>query len=296
MRVLVCFGSKMGGTEGIAAAIVEELQNRAVTAVLQDAREVASLDGYDAVIVGGALYANRWNPDARRFMQRHTEALRKLPVWLFSSGPLDDSASRRPISAVRDVDVLMQRIGAQGHVTFGGWMPADASGFPASAMAKTHSGDWRDMEQVKRWTDDIAAALPTARGRPATEPASASAGRLIVHAVVGWAICALMLLLAPLVGAGWAEGIRAIAAPIVFAGVAVLYFGQPGAREPLPAAVGFTGIFVVLDALIVATFVAHGFGMFGDIVASWVPYVLVFLAIWAVGAIMAMIPQRGASG
>jgi hypothetical protein len=43
---------------------------------------------FDAAIVGGALYANRWNRDARRFISRHDSALRRMPSWCFSSGPL----------------------------------------------------------------------------------------------------------------------------------------------------------------------------------------------------------------
>ena len=37
----------------------------------------------------------------------------------------------------------MERVGAQSHVTFGGRLEKNAKGFPASAMAKTHSGDFR---------------------------------------------------------------------------------------------------------------------------------------------------------
>jgi len=71
-------------------------------------------------------------------------ALRHIPVWLFSSGPLDDSADHDAIAPTRDVAVLMERVGALGHATFGGRLSADAKGFPASAMARKRSGDWRN--------------------------------------------------------------------------------------------------------------------------------------------------------
>jgi len=41
---------------------------------------------YDAVVVAGALYMNRWHRHARRFVRGHTPALRGRPVWLVSSG------------------------------------------------------------------------------------------------------------------------------------------------------------------------------------------------------------------
>lgn len=39
---------------------------------------------YDVVIVGGALYNDRWHRDAQRFVKRHGRELGALPVWLFS--------------------------------------------------------------------------------------------------------------------------------------------------------------------------------------------------------------------
>ncbi|MEZ5143227.1 MAG: hypothetical protein R2726_12020 [Acidimicrobiales bacterium] len=44
-------------------------------------------------------------------------------------------------------------------MTFGGRLPADAKGFPASAMAKDHAGDWRDHDQVQAWAGDVAREL-----------------------------------------------------------------------------------------------------------------------------------------
>jgi menaquinone-dependent protoporphyrinogen oxidase len=117
------------------------------------------LDGYDAVIVGGALYANRWHKAARRFVKRHAAELRQHPAYFFSSGPLDDSASRGDIPPVKGVRALMEQADARGHVTFGGRLTPDARGFPASAMAKKRAGDWRDPERVRDWARTVAAQL-----------------------------------------------------------------------------------------------------------------------------------------
>ena len=57
------------------------------------------------------------------------------------------------------VQELVERIGARGHVTFGGRLPADAKGFPASAMARTNAGDWRDPERIRGWAADVAMKL-----------------------------------------------------------------------------------------------------------------------------------------
>jgi len=126
-------------------------------------RQVERLDGYDLVVVGGALYSARWHRDARRFVRRHASELRQRPVYFFSSGPLDDSASQRDLPPVKGVQALMDKVGARGHATFGGRLAPDVKGFPASAMAKKQSGDWRNPQQVRAWTATIAAQLSNAQ-------------------------------------------------------------------------------------------------------------------------------------
>jgi menaquinone-dependent protoporphyrinogen oxidase len=160
-RVLVVFGSKRGGTAEIAAAVADSLRSQGLTVDCMRAAEVRDVASYDAFVVGGALYAMRWIREARRFVARNAAVLRAHPVWMFSSGPLDDSANRRAIGPVRGVAAMMAYVGARGHATFGGRLTADATGLPAAAMAKTHAGDWRSWDQIKRWGQDIAQSLAT---------------------------------------------------------------------------------------------------------------------------------------
>ncbi|MFN8035833.1 MAG: flavodoxin domain-containing protein [Acidimicrobiia bacterium] len=159
MNILVVHGSKMGGTAGIADVVAVTLRSNGHGAAVEAAETVRSLEGYDAVVVGGALYATRWRRSAARFVKRHAAALRARPVWFFSSGPLDDSARDHEIPPTRQVARLMERVGARGHATFGGRLPPDAKGFPARAMAKDHAGDWRDFDQVRAWAASIAEQL-----------------------------------------------------------------------------------------------------------------------------------------
>ncbi len=159
MRVLVAHGSRMGGTTGIAETIVETLRQQGLEAEMRAAGAIKDVAGYDAVIVGGALYAKRWHKDARHLVKKNAAILKTKPVWLFSSGPLDDSAKVGDLPPVDMLRKLMEQIDARGHHTFGGRLPADADWFPASAMAKEHAGDWRDMAQVTYWATEIASEL-----------------------------------------------------------------------------------------------------------------------------------------
>jgi menaquinone-dependent protoporphyrinogen oxidase len=160
MRILVAFGSKHGGTEGLALAVAEALGQSGHEVLVTSASKIDGLESWDVVVVGGALYAGHWQREARRFVRRHVEELRQLPVWFFSSGPLDDSAKNGSIGPTPSVQKLMALVHARGHVTFGGRLESDVKGFIASSMAKHgRSGDWRDMESATEWAKTIANEL-----------------------------------------------------------------------------------------------------------------------------------------
>jgi menaquinone-dependent protoporphyrinogen oxidase len=159
MHILVAFGSERHGTAGLATMIGDALRDLGHDVLVAPAKEVRRPEGVDAVIVAGALYANRWHRDARRFVKRNRKLLQDLPVWLVSSGPLDDSAEQSDIPPTRQVQKLAALVGARGHVTFGGRLAPDAKGFPASAMAKTKAGDWRDAAHVQQWAKTVADEL-----------------------------------------------------------------------------------------------------------------------------------------
>src|ERR1700758_3370745 len=117
MNVLVAYSSKRGGTEGIAKAIGDAFADLGIHADVANVNRADLGSGYDAVVIGSALYMFRWRGDARGFVRRNTSALNRLPVWLFSTGPLDDSASRAEIPPVGGVTSLMNRVHARGHRT-----------------------------------------------------------------------------------------------------------------------------------------------------------------------------------
>lgn len=296
MRVLVTWGSKRGGTAGIGRVLSDALVAHGVEAVAVPAGEVKELGSFGAVIVGGALYANCWPRDVRRFVNRHLAALRKVPVWVFSSGPLDDSADRTEIPPTRQVGVLAERIGAKGHVTFGGRLEPNATGFPASAMAKKRSGDWRNPDRIRTWAATLAGELPTAEpGTPIEHPAR-SLSRLIVHGLAGWALCAgTMAVLLSVLSLTAALIVHGLTAPVFFTAIAWNYFRARGARDPLPTALAWTALVMLLDLVVIAGVIERSLAMFASVLGTWLPFLLIFLASWTTGAVMSMMPDDRAA-
>ena len=176
MRILIAFGSKHGGSEGIAEHIAETLREAGHEVVVRPSERLDGVAGFDTAIVGAGLYAGRWVRSARRLIERNVPELRRMPVWMFSSGPLDDSARDAAIPPTSSVARLMKRIGARGHVTFGGRLAENSKGFIARALVEQgKAGDFRDLYVVAAWARGIASELER---MPALELVSAPASRV----------------------------------------------------------------------------------------------------------------------
>jgi menaquinone-dependent protoporphyrinogen oxidase len=76
----------MGATKEIAEAIGARLTEHGLRATVADAGAVDRVDDYDAIVLGSAIYATRWRPEAVRFVRRHRAALTDRKTWLFESG------------------------------------------------------------------------------------------------------------------------------------------------------------------------------------------------------------------
>jgi menaquinone-dependent protoporphyrinogen oxidase len=291
MHILITWASKRGGTEGIARILTETLRQEGSDVELLPAQAAAKVADFDAAVVGGALYAGRWPAAARNFVHRQRKKLREVPVWFFSSGPLDDSADHRMIPPTRQVQSLMDSVGAQGHRTFGGMLAADAKGFPAQAMAKKHAGDWRNPESVRAWAREIARESLTARPRPVMAPTGGSLWRLFLHATVGWGSCAaIMAVLLETASMSAATLWHAIVTPLLFTAIAWHYFRLPGARAPLPTALVFALIVGLLDLIVVGGLLQQSLTLFTSVSGTWLPLALVLLTTWTVGGVMTLLP------
>jgi hypothetical protein len=164
----------------------------------------------------------------------------------------------------------MERIGALGHVTFGGRLEPTATGFAAAAMAREHAGDFRDPQQILAFADDVARELPTARPNPAHEPPGRSLSRLASYAVVVAAVAAVLHagLAALTAHRAVALTLHTLIVTVAVVALAVRYFAPRGARAPLPTALVFA----------LATTIG------GD----WLTVATVFVATWATGALSSM--------
>lgn len=157
-RVLVAYASKMGSTKDIAEAIGEELQERGLRVEVRNVREADSPDYYDAIVLGSAVYAARWRPEATAYVRQHAAELAGHPVWLFESGWV----GKRPekITPTPGGRKRATRVGAEPPTVFGGKLdPNLATGFFDRMLAKKMPGDSRDFDEIRAWAGQVADTL-----------------------------------------------------------------------------------------------------------------------------------------
>jgi menaquinone-dependent protoporphyrinogen oxidase len=171
MKILIAVASRHGSTHEIADVLARELGTAGHTVDVQSVEVSSTVEGYDAAVIGSAVYMGKWLPQAEQFVDRHQAHLAAMPVWLFSSGPLG-SDDPQPNGDPAHLDQLISRTGARGHRTFVGKLDKDGLGFGERLIVravKAPDGDFRDWVAIKVWADEIAEAVRTTRARQLTE-------------------------------------------------------------------------------------------------------------------------------
>jgi menaquinone-dependent protoporphyrinogen oxidase len=183
-RVLVVYGSRHGGTRGIAERIGDVLRTEGLDALVTPASVASDVSSADAYVIGSGVYMGSWLDEPLDFMRRHQDALAARPTWLFSSGPIiGSSKSKADTDPVTDalgpedgpgsggrkkVEALSAAIHPRDHRVFPGvFDPKDPPKtflervvriMPA-AKNVLPTGDFRDWDAIEAWAREIATTL-----------------------------------------------------------------------------------------------------------------------------------------
>jgi menaquinone-dependent protoporphyrinogen oxidase len=160
MKVLVSAASKHGSTAEIARTIGEVLEEEGLDVAVMPPEDVQSIAGFDAAVLGSAVYAGHWLKPAKELVDRIGESLTDVPVWLFSSGPIGEPP--KPEEDPVDVAEVMETTGARGHRVFPGKIVKSELGFGEKAIVlalRAPEGDFRDWEEIRAWAAEVAHGL-----------------------------------------------------------------------------------------------------------------------------------------
>ncbi len=107
---------------------------------------------------------------------------------------------------------------------------------------------------------------------------------ILIFAFVGWALCGIVM------GVGMKITtmnktliIHAIAAPLIFIGLSLIYFNYFNYTTPLETALIFTSIVILMDIIVVALIINKNFEMFKSLIGTWIPFLLIFTATYLTG-------------
>jgi hypothetical protein len=107
---------------------------------------------------------------------------------------------------------------------------------------------------------------------------------LLLHAFVGWALCAATM------GIGMALTslettliVHAIGAPIFFFIVSLVYYKKFSYTTPMQTAVIFTTFVILVDFFLVAMVINRSFEMFSSLLGTWIPFGLIYASTWLAG-------------
>ena len=157
-KVLVAYASKHGATAEIATAVADEIGRHGVEVDCLPADVVTGVEGYDAVVIGSAVYMKRWQRSARKLLKHHSNELAERPLWIFSSGPVGEDADGRWSEPPGIVD-LAEHLGVRAHVVFGGALPDEPTSFMQKVIMEGTPEDKRDLRNfpaIREWAAEIA--------------------------------------------------------------------------------------------------------------------------------------------
>ncbi len=181
MRILVAYESRYGATEGIARRIGEVLIQQGLSADVVRARDARSVEGYDAFVIGSAVFIGSWMREAVDFVKRNAPALAARPAWLFSSGPIGDEKvdprgrDVKESAVPKTIAELQKLLAPRGHAVFFGALDRKKLRLPDSlimgmpAFAK-YDGDFRDWDDITGWAEMVAGELAPVAAASTLEP------------------------------------------------------------------------------------------------------------------------------
>ena len=154
MAVLVAYATRQGAVRGVAERIAEMLRDQDFLVDLRRLSGYETLAGYDAVVMGSAVYSSDWLGEATMSATRNAAALAGRPLWTFSVGRLCD------------VDEVRPPVSGRGHRFF------VVSSFEREVFrsAGGRCGGFRDWPEIDTWAYGIAEGIDRAVDRRTTRP------------------------------------------------------------------------------------------------------------------------------
>ena len=170
MRILVAYASVHGSTRDVAQFIGRVFSIYDVEVTVADVKDVQSIDGYDAYVLGSAIHGGLWLQEMCAFTDRFADQLAQKPsyFWITCIRALEadgyehalkyyvDHNTLRTIT-VRDIAVFTGKLNTDAITRQEQWYLA--SNYDGKLTPGTIKHDYRDWEAIAAWVNSVAKEL-----------------------------------------------------------------------------------------------------------------------------------------
>jgi menaquinone-dependent protoporphyrinogen oxidase len=166
-NVLVAYATRHSSTAGIAEYIADELCGLNHKVDLRYVENVTSIEGYDAVIVGSAIYEFNWLLVATDFIERFKLPLASMPVaYFFGCAGLKEDTEENQEGVLVFINPVLTK--------YPDIVPVDIGRFGGGVefprldafekmiinfIGVTESEDWRDWEKIGAWAEKVSGLI-----------------------------------------------------------------------------------------------------------------------------------------
>jgi len=157
-KILIAYASRTGTTLEIAEAVGKTLGERGYAADVRPVKDIPSIEGYQAVLIGSAIQGASPLPEALDFIRVHRESLGKVPTELFlvhfffrSQSESDAKMREKYLENVRPLlpDVPVRFFAGRFD------RRTTAFGLPDFLARLTPTIDRRDWDAIKGWAESL---------------------------------------------------------------------------------------------------------------------------------------------
>lgn len=160
-KILVAYGTGAGSTAEIAQTIAEEMTKAGALVDVRPVEEVATLEGYHALILGSAVRAFHLLRKTRKFIRKFRRAMQAMPVAYFIVClTMKEPTEENITTATKFASPMLTAKEPVDLGLFAGCLDPDKLTDPFGKVMKGQpKEDCRDWDVIRAWGREIVSKL-----------------------------------------------------------------------------------------------------------------------------------------
>jgi menaquinone-dependent protoporphyrinogen oxidase len=165
-KILVTYASKCGATAEISSAISESLCASGLSTELKRASSVKSLEGYQGVVLGTAIYMGSPLKEATNFIEKFGSQMAHTPLAVFDvcltmkeATPENQKTALDYLKSISSTIPPIKTGAFSGRIDFATLPPLYRMFAQADKEGILAEGDYRDWGAISTWAKDLGVVL-----------------------------------------------------------------------------------------------------------------------------------------